>query len=144
MLPLTQIAQETKRKVMEQEKLLIEQNNVRNASILAEQLADIDTSLAERKLLIEQQVKEKLEQEMMLVEVADGKVRALKEKAKGFIDPQNLEYEIEKMLNERHSYDFAINSNGQFIRESKVVSKAEALNTRYVAEKEQPNQPESV
>lgn len=131
---------------MEQEELLIEQNNVRNANILAEQLADIDRNLGEQKASIEQQLKEKHERELLYVQVADEKVRALKEKAKTFIDPNNLEFEIEKMLDERHSYDFAINHVGQFMRNSEVVTKAEALNTRYVpGDKQQQEQaPESV
>lgn len=122
---------------MVQEELLIEQNNVRNANILAEQLADIDRNLSEQKALIEQQLKEKHERELLYVQVADEKVRALKEKAKTFIDPNNLEFEIEKMLDERHSYDFAINHAGQFMRNSEVVTKGQALDTRYVPEDKQ-------
>ena len=128
---------------MEQEKLLLAENEARNKEILAVQLREIEANIEREKLAVERRLAEKREKEAMYVQMAEEKVRALKEKAKSFIDPNNLEFEIEKMLNERHDYNFAINAQGSLFRNSQKVTRAQAFDTNYfqdelIAKKEAP------
>jgi len=116
---------------LEQEKLLLAENEARNKEILAVQLREIEANIEREKLAIERRLAEKREKEAMYVQMAEEKVRALKEKAKSFIDPNNLEFEIEKMLNERHDYNFAINAQGSLFRNSQKVTRAQAFDTNY-------------
>ncbi len=116
---------------MEQEKLLLAENEARNKEILAVQLREIEANIEREKLAVERRLAEKREKEAMYVQMAEEKVRALKEKAKSFIDPNNLEFEIEKMLNERHDYNFAINAQGSLFKNSQKVTRAQAFNTNY-------------
>jgi hypothetical protein len=116
---------------LEQEKLLLAENEARNKEILAVQLREIEANIEREKLAVERRLAEKREKEAMYVQMAEEKVRALKEKAKSFIDPNNLEFEIEKMLNERHDYNFAINAQGSLFKNSQKVTRAQAFNTNY-------------
>jgi len=45
----------------------------------------------------------------------------------------NLEFEIEKMLNERNDYNFAVDYTGNLFKNGKEVQKKEAFSTNTVA-----------
>ena len=98
------------------------------------QLLESEENIEKEKLLVETRLAEKQRKEEMYIEIADKKVRELKEKAKSFIDPNNLEFEIEKMLSERHDYNFSIGNNGSLYKNSSKVSRAQAFDTRFLEE----------
>ena len=81
---------------------------------------------------------ENLRIEREYIKLADENVKILKEKVKTFIDPNNLEFEIEKMLNERNDYNFAVNTNGQLFKNGNEVDKKQVFNTKHLI-KEQEN-----
>lgn len=105
-------AQEEKRILDAKEKRLFEENKLVNEKILAEQLRDEEVRLSEMKKRAEDELRRKMEDEARLAELADERVRRLKARARTFIDPNNLEAEIEKALDERKSYNFAITAKG--------------------------------
>ena len=125
-------AQEEKRLRVEEEKAALELNNKLNAELLIQQLADEDQKIEMKKKQLEEELTEKKRIERAYVQLADEKVRKLKEKSKKFIDPNNLEYEIEKMLNERHDYNFSLNAGGLVFKNGVKVSRQEAFNTKFV------------
>ncbi len=119
---------------MEQEKFLLSENELRNKEILTMQLVEIEANIEREKLEVERRLAEKSEKEEAYVAIAEQKIRVLKEKAKSFINPDNLEFEIEKMLNERHDYNFAINANGSLFRNSLKVSRSQAFDSKFFQE----------
>jgi hypothetical protein len=84
--------------------------------IRAMQLQDMEVQKAadEQKRLV--LLKQKEEQEKMLQEIADKKVKRIKELAKTFVDPNNLEAEIESALNQLISYDFSMDTKGNIYK----------------------------
>ena len=76
--------------------------------------------------------------------MADEKIKLLKEQVKSFIDPNNLEYEIEKMLNERNDYNFSINHSGKLFKNSIEVTRAEAFSSKFSPEETQSEEGENV
>ena len=105
-----------RRVLLEQEKVLFSKNEELNKKILAIQLRDDELKLAQKKKELEARYQQMRQVEEISVRIADEKVRKLKEKSKKFIDPNNLEEEIEKMLNERVDYTFAINKFGHLLK----------------------------
>ena len=59
------------------------------------------------------QLEEKERIDNLYKELVDKKVEQMEEKVKLYIDPNNLEAEIEKMLNERVSYNFCVDARGK-------------------------------
>lgn len=106
-------AQEEKRALEAEEKRLFEENARVNEKILAEQLRDEESRLGEAKRRAEAELKKRLDEETKLAELADARVRRLKARARTFIDPNDLEAEIERALNETKSYNFAIDDTGK-------------------------------
>ena len=130
----SKVAQEEKRKDLEREKLLLEKNDARNQEILGIQLVDINENIKKGKLDVEKRLLAKQSKEEMFIMVAEEKIKALKEKVKSFIDPNNLEFEIEKMLNERHDHNFSINANGSLFRNSVKVTRKQAFDSLFTQE----------
>lgn len=135
------MAQEEKRKLKEQEEYLLEKNEERNNAILEQQLLDLDMKLDKKKHDVEVQLSERQRQEALYIQVADEKIKSLKEKVKSFIDPDNLEYEIEKMLNERNDYNFSINHSGKMFKNSIEVTRAEAFNAKFLPDEASEKSP---
>ncbi len=81
--------------------------------IRAIQLADIELESKAKEQERVRLFERKKEEEKQLQEIADNKVKRMKELAKTFVDPLNLETEIEKALNQRISYEFSIDSKGK-------------------------------
>ena len=125
-------AQEEQQRKMEEEKVLLELNDKRNADLLAEQLLDEEKKLDLKKKQLEQKLNEQQNAERAYVQLADEKVRKLKEKVKTFIDPNNLEFEIEKMLNERNDYNFSINTSGLMFKSGVAVNRHQAFDTKLI------------
>lgn len=109
-------AQEEKKAMEAEEKRLYKENERMNQQLLAQQMQDEYDRLEAKKQQAELELKKKLDTEKRLVELADQRVRRMKERVRTFIDPKNLEMEIEKALNEKKSYNFSINDKGQIFR----------------------------
>lgn len=109
-------AKEEKKLLEEEDKWLRAENERINKETLAKQLSDEELELEEKKKRAEAELNRRMEIENKLVELANQKVRQLKEESKSFVDPNNLEMEIEKALNERKSYNFAIDHKGQIYK----------------------------
>lgn len=107
---------EEKRILEAEEKRLYEENAVFNKTLLDEQLRDQEAELEAKKKRAEAELMRKLDTERRLAELADQNVKKLKEQAKSFIDPKNLEMEIEKALNSRVSYNFSIDEKGNIYK----------------------------
>jgi hypothetical protein len=131
-------AQEEKRIQAEEEKKLLAWNNMLNEELLQVQLKDEADKLEARKKQLELDLIENLRIEREYIKLADANVKILKEKVKTFIDPNNLEFEIEKMLNERNDYNFAVNTSGQLFKNGNEVDKKQVFNTKNLI-KEQEN-----
>lgn len=106
-------AQEEKRLLEAEEKRLFEENARVNEQILAEQLRDEESRLGEAKRRAEAELRQRLDEEAKLAELADARVRRLKARARTFVDPNDLEAEIERALNETKTYNFAIDDTGK-------------------------------
>lgn len=126
-------AQEEKRAKAAEEKILYEQNDKLNRELLEFQLAEEEQKLEAKKKQMTEQLEKNIELERAYVRLADEKVRKLKEKVKTFIDPNNLEFEIEKMLNERNEYNFSINASGQIFKNGQKVSRKDGFNTKFIS-----------
>ncbi|CAF1050006.1 unnamed protein product [Brachionus calyciflorus] len=124
-------AQEEKRKLEEKENRLLEENERVNSEILQNQLRDEVAKLEFKIKTAELDFKKQQKLDELYVRKADQLVSKLIEKSKTFIDPNNLEYEIEKALNERYDYNFSINSSGYFYKNKAQVNKAEAFNPKF-------------
>lgn len=111
-------AQEEKRIRLEKEKHLIELNDALNKQLLEQQLRDESLTLEEKKRHAESEFNNKLKLEQAYVKAADERVKKLKEKAKHFIDPNNLEQEIEKALNQKCDYNFSVDTSGRIYRKN--------------------------
>ena len=107
---------EEKRILEAEEKRLYEENAVFNKTLLDEQLRDQEAELEAKKKRAEAELMRKFDTERRLAELADQNVKKLKEQAKSFIDPKNLEMEIEKALNSRVSYNFSIDEKGNIYK----------------------------
>lgn len=108
--------QEEKRALADEEKRVYAKNAEVNQQTLAEQLRDEETRLAELKRRAEHELRQKLANETKLAELANERVRRLKARARTFVDPANLEAEIERALNETKSYNFAIDERGNILK----------------------------
>ena len=129
----SQVAQEEHRKRVEQEKELLARNEQLNNQTLKYQLIDQEQQLELKKKQIEAELEKKKQHEQLLTKVAEEQLKRLKEKAAKFIDPNNLDYEIEKMLNERHDYNFAVDKSGNFFKGTyKTTNKTEVFDTKFV------------
>jgi hypothetical protein len=124
-------AQEENRKKLKQEQYLLAKNEKNNERILKDQLIDEAKRIEMKKKQIEIELKEKQRLEELQVKVAEDKLKILNERAKSFIDPNNLEYEIEKMLNERHNHNFSIDISGRLYRNSVLLTREDAFNTKF-------------
>ena len=83
-----------------------------NKKVLEIQLKDLEIK-KKKEIEIESEKLEKIKEKNLLYkEIVEKKVKVLEAKAKLFIDQTNLEYEIEKMLNSRDSYNFCIDGRG--------------------------------
>lgn len=109
-------AQEERRIEAERETNVLAENERENRRLLGVQLEEEEASLNEKKKRAEEVLRAKMARERELVRVADEKVRRLKEASKGFVEASELEREIEKALNERKSYNFAIDTKGNVYR----------------------------
>ena len=125
-------AKEEQRRLLEKEESLAKENERVNAMILVEQLKDEAARLEEKKKHVEIEYKKKLKLEQMYVDEANKQVVKLKQKAMSFVDQSNLEYEIEKALNERHDYNFALSSNGYLYKNHVLVSQAQAFDGKFI------------
>ncbi len=104
--------------------LLISEMNMQIREIqVHDMICERITKEKEKNALLE---KQKAEQEL-LQEIADNKVKRLKILAQTFVDPNNLEFEIEKALNERVTYEFSIDSNGNISKPSQNILKSQPL-----------------
>jgi len=137
------IAKEEQKLLADREQKLLEINFKRNEEILKEQLMDEDRKLDEKKAKLEQDYREKLKNIEILRKLADEKVKRMKEKAKTFVDPNNLEYEIEKALNERHDYNFSVDNSGAFYKNKVRIQQIEAFNSKFMPEPKN-NTPKSI
>ena len=99
------------------EKIALAQNETENARILSIQMADDEERLAVAKTNVEVELETKRGEERKLVQLADERVKRLKEKVRPFIDPKDFELEIEKALNERKDYNFSIDQKGNIFRQ---------------------------
>lgn len=124
-------AKEEKKKLMEKQALLLKENDELNKQILAEQMQDEANRLEEMKRKAENEFKEKQRLNQLYFNEAERQVRKLKEKARHFVDPNNLEYEIEKALNERYDYNFSIDSSGRLFKNRVPVTHAQAFDGRF-------------
>jgi hypothetical protein len=119
---------EEKQAIYEREQQLLAENDRVNKEILERQLLNEKQKLEKRMKEAELTLKDKLIEEQKYKQLADLKVKKLKKKLeKAIIDPNNLEYEIEKMLNERVDYNFSVDSKGHFYRNKINISRSEAL-----------------
>lgn len=123
---------EEKRILLEKENLLIKHNDQLNKEILEQQLIDEHVKLENKKRQAEYELRKKLKIEELYFKKADEEVKKLKEKAKSFIDPNNLEYEIEKALNERHDHNFSIDVSGRFYKGKSFVLKQQAFDSKFI------------
>lgn len=124
-------AQEEKKKLLEKENRLLEENERVNAEILKIQIEEENAKLEAKKKEAEFDFIKQKKIEELYVQKADRIVSKLIEKSKSFVDPNNLEYEIEKALNERYDHNFCIDSSGRFFKAKKLVSKAQAFDPKF-------------
>lgn len=125
-------AQEEKRAKIEEEQALLELNDKNNQELLQFQLGEEEQKLQIKKQQLESDLREKERVEKAYVQLAEDRVKRLKEKVKTFIDPNDLEFEIEKMLNERNDYNFSINTSGLMFKSGANVQRGDAFNTKYM------------
>ncbi|RNA15311.1 putative 28S ribosomal mitochondrial [Brachionus plicatilis] len=136
-------AQEEKKKQMEKEYKQLEENDQVNAEILKKQLEEENLKLETKKKEAELDfIKQKKIEELYLTK-ADKIVGKLIEKSKNFIDPNNLEYEIEKALNERYDHNFSIDSSGRFFKAKTIVTKSEAFDPKFIPKSTQSILPDT-
>ena len=124
--------QQEKERLLEREAQIMAENEKVNAEILQSQLRDSEIKLAQKKRQVEEDFKRKMRINQLFHQEAESQVRKLKEKAKRFIDQENLEYEIEKALSERSEYNFAIDFSGLLYKNKVVVSHEQAFDPRFV------------
>jgi hypothetical protein len=115
------VAQERKKIEKERDRELLKKNDLINQEILRNQLADEEKTLEKLKEEMKIKYKQQLEKESLYQKIADQQVKKLKEKSKSFINPNNLEYEIERMLNERIDYNYSVDSKGNFYKSKQLV-----------------------
>jgi hypothetical protein len=125
--------QDERVKLLEKETVLLAENDKINQKILELQNKEEAEKLAQRMKQVEIEFKKKLKLEELYRDEADRRVRKLKEKAKRFVDANNLEAEIEKALNERVDYNFAVNFSGQIFKNKVQVTHAQAFDGRFIA-----------
>jgi hypothetical protein len=131
-------AQESKKvqdervRLLEREAVLLAENDKLNRETLEMQTREEAVKLAERIKQVEIDFKKKLKLDELYRAEAEQQVRKMKEKVKSFIDPNNLEYEIEKALNERVEYNFAVNFSGQIFKNRVQVSLDKAFDGRFI------------
>jgi hypothetical protein len=118
------VAQERKKIEIKKEIELLKKNDTMNKEILKFQLIDEGKKLEELKYDAEIKYNQQLERENIFQLIADQKVKKLKEESKNFIKKNNLEYEIEKMLNERIDYNFSVDLKGNFYKSKKLIKVA--------------------
>lgn len=128
-------AKEDERIFMEKEQELLKKNELMNDAILKIQLFDEENKLKEKIVQVEKEFKAKLEIEEKYKRIANEKVKKLKEKAKSFIDANNLEFEIEKMLNERHDHNFSIDPYGNYFRNKIQITAKQAFDSKFIPSK---------
>lgn len=125
-------AQEEKKKLLDKENALLEENERMNAEILKIQLKEENEKLESKKKQAELELKKQKKIEELYVFKAEKMLSRLIEESKSFVDPDNLEYEIEKALNERIDHNFSIDSSGRFFKAKKLVTKAQAFNPKFL------------
>ena len=123
---------EEKRIVFEKEQQVLKKNMNLNQETLKIQLVEEEERLKENLLEAEKKFIEKLKVEELYQLEAEKTVKKLKEKVKTFIDPSNLEFEIEKMLNERVDHNFSIDSSGHFFRNKVRITRMQAFDQKYI------------
>lgn len=129
--------QEEKRLLREKEERLLAQNQKKNAEILRIQLSDLDLKLVDSKANLELEYISHVAKEKALHDVANEQVVKLKRKAQQFIDPSQLEYEIEKALDQRYDYNFSIDTAGLMFKHSNVeavIDRDEAFDPKFLME----------
>ena len=124
------------------EQALLELNEKFNKQMLEKQLEEAEVKLEEKKKQVEKEYLDKLNLEKSYREVAKKKFQIISEKSKSFIDQSNVEYEIEKMLNERHDYNFSIDYKGRTYKGQSVVTREQLFNTTFVPSANESNQNE--
>lgn len=124
-------AQEEKKKLLEKENALLLENQRLNEEILKIQLKEENKKLEAKKKEAQLEFKKQKKIEELYVAKADKIISRLIEESKSFIDPNNLEYEIEKALNKRIDHNFSIDSSGRFFKAKKLVTKAEAFDPKF-------------
>ena len=123
---------EEKRIIFEKEQEVLKRNYQLNAETLKIQLVEEEEQFKEKLVVAELKLKEKIKLERLFELEAEEKVRKLKEKVKKFIDPNNLEFEIEKMLNERVDHNFSVDSSGRFFRNKVLVDRMQAFDQKFI------------
>ena len=131
---LSLVAIEETRRRAEIERRLRERNEERNRRILEHQLVDDERQLVEKIADAEREFHKQRELISTFEAEANERVRKMKEKVKSFIDPNNLEQEIEKALDERHTHCFAIDVRGNFYKNNVLVTPAQAFDIHYIPE----------
>ena len=131
------LAQEERRLIREKEQNLLKKNEEINDKVLRQQLQDDEEKLKIKIAEAEKKLFEKMKLEELYRQEADQKVKILKEKAKTFIDPNKLDQEINKMLDERVDYNFSVDSSGIFKRKGKIIEPAwERFNPKFIPKEE--------
>ena len=125
------MAKEELRIAQEKEQDVLRRNDEMNAEILRQQMKDEGEKLKLKIADAEKKLYEKIQIEELYRQEANEKVKALKEKAKKFINPNNLDYEIEKMLNERVDYNFSVDSSGRFWKNKTLINHADIFDPKY-------------
>ena len=83
-----------------------------NQTILKIQLKDLEIKKEKEMELEKEKLNKMLERDAMYKEVVEKRVKDLEAKSKTFVDPNNLEYEIEKVLNSLENYNFCVDGQG--------------------------------
>jgi hypothetical protein len=83
-----------------------------NKKVLEFQLKDLEIKKKKEMEFEEEKLNKIKERNLLFKEIAEKNVKELEEKSKNFIDPNNLEYEIEKMLNSLENYNYCVDNNG--------------------------------
>jgi hypothetical protein len=118
---------------------LYEQNKKINEQILKVQLEDLRKSLELKKIEAKKDFLEMKAINDEYVNVANEKLKKLKDEAKTFINEENLDREIDKMLNEHFDYNFSVDASGQFYKNQTPVSRIEAFDSKFIVDATKKN-----
>jgi hypothetical protein len=90
-----------------------------NQKVFATQMLDLEAKLKKLEVNKQQKLLDMQTQQMLFKEAVEQRVKEVEEKSKYFVDPNNLEYEIERMLNERVDYNYCVDHDGTRFKDYK-------------------------